>query len=459
MYTRKNLVMNLALTVLILIGNYAALASCDKTKGQYECEAGINDNFAYPIEAASPSLELIDWIIIHDTSGRGPINFDEIPGENGVGDNSWFAHTFNICTQSGCLMSCCGKNITCAELEMHIKLTTVNPNGGTDSIGFVDISTGTVVWNQKISSLVPGGWSTGGTQAIIVLDLDNLPSWNGVTSVLQNINDEGSLDVYIQADTGVDYMILRVECCSCPCIEPPDNLVAWWPLDENTGNISADIVGGNNGQWIGSPSPVVGKVDGALSVSGPSKHVEVPDDSDLNFGMGDFSIDCWIRTETTTGVQMFIDKRSSGPDSNVHGYALYLYNGNLTLQLSDGTGGVRNYFSSLNVTPEEWHMVAATVERSIPTSLGYLVFYVDDVNQVIISNSLPGDLTNNGDLMFGNDLFFIHYSFSGYIDEVEMFNRALTASEVLQIYQANSAGKCKWLFRTAVSPRIWQLYK
>jgi hypothetical protein len=80
--------------------------------------------------------------------------------------------------------------------------------------------------------------------------------------------------------------------CNCSyCVRAPQDLVAWWPLDETGGGISEDIAGDNDGVWIGSPTPVAGMVGGALNFNGSSQYVDVPNSPELNFGTGDLSID------------------------------------------------------------------------------------------------------------------------------------------------------------------------
>ena len=69
------------------------------------------------------------------------------------------------------------------------------------------------------------------------------------------------------------------------CVDPPSDMVAWWPLDETQGSTANDIAGSfdNDGTWTGSPGMVTGKVAGALSFNG-SNYVEVSPQTELDFG-------------------------------------------------------------------------------------------------------------------------------------------------------------------------------
>lgn len=220
------------------------------------------------------------------------------------------------------------------------------------------------------------------------------------------------------------------------CIEPPSGLMAWWPLDENS-SPAQDIIGGNNGAWMGNPTPEQSHVDGFLSFDSASDYINVPNNSTLNVGTGDFSIDAWVKkTSGLNGVHTIVDKRSTQ-----QGYSLYLYNGKLGLQLSDGNG-YDNYNSDLYISDSGWNFVAVTVDRDNPNGL---VFYVNGNQQTMDPTDHPGSLDNNHALLIGgNCVSGSNYFFNkGSIDEVELFNRALLPTEINSIYGAGTAGKCK----------------
>lgn len=85
------------------------------------------------------------------------------------------------------------------------------------------------------------------------------------------------------------------------CTTPPSGLVSWWPLDETSGTAAADIVDANAGLHIGAPTPVAGKVAGALSFDGGTDFVEVSDAANLDI-TNEITIDAWIKpTESKLG--------------------------------------------------------------------------------------------------------------------------------------------------------------
>jgi Concanavalin A-like lectin/glucanases superfamily len=117
-----------------------------------------------------------------------------------------------------------------------------------------------------------------------------------------------------------------------------------------------------------------GEVDGALCFNGQSNHVDVPTYGAINFATGNFSLDLWVRRNAgASGVETLIDKRVDVPQ--IRGYSLFLFNGQIGLQLADGT--FANYLSQPTVpTDGLWHHVAVTVNRG--NSAGGR-FYLDGV--------------------------------------------------------------------------------
>ncbi|MEK7682384.1 MAG: LamG domain-containing protein, partial [Chloroflexota bacterium] len=248
------------------------------------------------------------------------------------------------------------------------------------------------------------------------------------------------------------------------CAPLPSGLVHWWTFNETSGARCDDIIGSRNGIAIGGqiggtgPASVTGMVNGALGFDGSSTFVEVPDSlGTLSFGnpTDNFTIDAWIKIDSAdkSGVRSIVDKRVE-TGGGVQGYALILFNGLLFFQLGDGSAATlvcdssptpasscTNYVSSVDVANGNWRSVAVTVQRTGVSP--QVVLYVDGT-AVYSAATRTGNATNNASLMIGRG-YPIAIStpfFKGAIDEVEIFNRALTQSEVQSISDAFSAGKC-----------------
>ena len=242
-----------------------------------------------------------------------------------------------------------------------------------------------------------------------------------------------------------------------PCVPPPPGLVAWWPLDEAAGATNAQDIAPAPFSWVNDkgtmlpgpvnstgPMAVAPKVgSGALYFFGP--YIEVPHSVDLAFA-GSFSIDAWIQVvdcghagggtyatvvdkwdpATQTGVSFFVD------------------------QPTPATGWLKLQWNSVVFTSTNSFPTATN-----PTNLGpwiHVAVTVDQANQVgtfYINGAVAGTFTppasgvmNAVPLWIG--LGRVSPSMCELaIDELELFDRALTAQEVLQLYAADAAGKCR----------------
>jgi hypothetical protein len=247
--------------------------------------------------------------------------------------------------------------------------------------------------------------------------------------------------------------------CKTKCVQPPSNMTAWWRLDETSGTTAWDLAGVfNNGTHQNGPTPTLGMVAGALHFDGVDDHVRVPDHAELNAGTGHFTLDAWVRTQSS-GLVVLVDKRS-GPIPK--GYSLYLFNGRLGFQMANGFPPTTtvcapspspnfpcvNYVAppTSNVADGQWHHVAAVVDRNDTT--GGVRLYVDGAlvfTGAPIVAPLPDNVDNPSDLYLGVQTPAMGGGgfFPGDLDEVELFKRALTQAEIQAIFHAGAAGKCK----------------
>lgn len=226
---------------------------------------------------------------------------------------------------------------------------------------------------------------------------------------------------------------------STACVNAPPGLVGWWPLDETSGTIAADISGaGHHGTHQGDPAPTAGKVAGALSFNGSTDYVEVPDHPDLNFGTNDnFSIDAWVNVgATVSAVTHIVGKGAFGPYST--GYSFFFEGEHLGAGI--GQFGFIAFPGPTVPFDGSWHHVAVVVDRS-----SSVTFYID--GGLVYEDRFPTvgwEASNNLNLRIG-----LTYPNSATgdtpfaIDELEIFNRALTPAEIRSIYNAGSAGKCE----------------
>lgn len=218
------------------------------------------------------------------------------------------------------------------------------------------------------------------------------------------------------------------------CVDLPGGAISWWSGDGN----AQDIQGNNHGTLQSGTTFAPGMVDLAFSFDGNDDVVEVANSPSVNVGTGDFSIDAWIQT-SSPDLQTIIDKRAYSPAEL--GYHFFTGQMGLGFQMADG-GSNLNYDSGIYINDGNFHHVAVTVHRN--SSDGGKLFVDGAVVLVFDPTSYSDNLDNTADFLIGaHSLNYPDYGFQGLLDEIDFFNRALTENEILAIFNAGSAGKCK----------------
>ncbi|HEX9670578.1 MAG TPA: LamG domain-containing protein [Thermoanaerobaculia bacterium] len=243
------------------------------------------------------------------------------------------------------------------------------------------------------------------------------------------------------------------------CINTPQGLVAWWPLDETSGATSfQDIITGNDATPFGSPvsaaqapQPVSGKVDGAIHFpkfgNGLSGARVSPQGPLTTIGSADFTIDAWVTFAPgpANEPRYIVNKFDSTQDK---GYAFYIMSpgipGNERLEFKWGDGiNVSTVQTIVTVIPGQWHHVAVASARNLGGNPLDIRLYVNGVQQGQQTGNPPGlsSLINTVALEIGWQPGTIDEPIT--IDELEIFDRALMPQEIQDIVNAGSAGKCK----------------
>lgn len=225
-----------------------------------------------------------------------------------------------------------------------------------------------------------------------------------------------------------------------PCCKPPEGLVSWWPFDEKSGTLVKDIVGSNDGTNEGGATPAIGKVGVSLLFNGNNQRVSVADHFSLNFGSGgSFTIDCWVRLDSAmSGIGTIVEKWN--PDNHV-GFRLFHRSGILFFVMSDGSTNTFSYISTNKLSENSWQFLAVTVDRNIDEGHVY-VNGMEDGGLFVPSTNAPGSISNTFPVFIGGNLS-AKQGLRGRIDELEIFERALTPHEIECIFLGGPAGKCK----------------
>lgn len=228
------------------------------------------------------------------------------------------------------------------------------------------------------------------------------------------------------------------------CVSAPAGMVMWLPFDETTGTTSANLkAAAFPGARVGGPVVVPGQyVANSLNFNGVNQYVAVPDYPGIDIGTNALSIDTWVKRPhgaPDSPPSAILDKQD--PLSGI-GYGLFLNSGNLTLQLADSFGLLQAVDTVGSVPADgQWHFVAVTVNRASSTGG---CFYVDGaLTSTFNPSATQGSLANTSPLYVGASPAGGGVPWTGGLDEVEVFSRALSAGEIQNIFNAHTYGKCK----------------
>ncbi len=155
-----------------------------------------------------------------------------------------------------------------------------------------------------------------------------------------------------------------------------------------------------------------------------TSHVEVENRADLNFAMmQSFSVVVWARPSSLPGHWAGIVAKSRESDSGWYG--IYISPDNRwTFRNSDATKNV----TGGTVTPNEWQQIVVVQDGDRLTR----TLYVNSMQVADARAAQPADAT--GPLWIGQGNAS-EEAFAGNLDEVRIYNRALTADDVKRLYQ------------------------
>src|SRR5436309_8935849 len=203
-----------------------------------------------------------------------------------------------------------------------------------------------------------------------------------------------------------------------PASAQTPGLVAAYAFNEGSGTTVADISGNdNNGTISAATWTTAGRFGNALVFNGTSARVTVPDAASLQLTTG-MTLEAWVfPTATLTNWRAIVDK-------NVDGYYLMASTDQSDRPSAGGTwvGGNQNTYGPSVVEVNTWTHLAATFDGET------VRLYVNGAEVASQAQTTPL-ATTTGTLQIGGDSY-PNELFAGRIDEVRIYNRALSAAEI-----------------------------
>jgi hypothetical protein len=220
---------------------------------------------------------------------------------------------------------------------------------------------------------------------------------------------------------------------------PSTGLVAAFGFEEASGTTaldsSEDPRNGTFGGAGASPTRVaIGKIGRALSFDGGDV-ISVTDGAagtklDLTNGM---TIEAWVNPSAMSGWESVVYKDRGGAGTGLLSYAMYAHDGGANTPpagyVRTSAGGPDRGIQGLTRLPlNVWSHIAVTYQTAVGGST--LRFYVGGVLVGTINGANQNILQGNQPLRIGSSNASISERFNGMIDEVRIYNRALSAAEI-----------------------------
>ncbi|MGC0406190.1 beta-xylosidase [Streptomyces sp. SAI-126] len=222
----------------------------------------------------------------------------------------------------------------------------------------------------------------------------------------------------------------------------PADLLLHYGFDETGGNITVDSSGhGYHGTYAGTPSFGTGVGGGSFKMSGDanSPYVKIPNGVLRN--AGSVTVSTYAKWKGGSSFQWLF---GLGPDSDKYLFATPSNGGNsLYSAITKASWSAESKLTAgSQLTPGEWRHVTVTLDGST----GALVLYVDGVEAARTTTTVkPSELYDaNKDYSgyIGKSLYSADPAFGGEVDDFRIYDRALSAAEVMEL-SGNTAGIAK----------------
>ncbi|KKQ25115.1 MAG: hypothetical protein US39_C0011G0021, partial [Microgenomates group bacterium GW2011_GWC1_37_12b] len=204
--------------------------------------------------------------------------------------------------------------------------------------------------------------------------------------------------------------------------------VGYWKLDENTSTSANDSSGNDNTATLtNTPNWTPGKFGSGVLFSGSDQHLTRADDADFDFADdADVTWETWFKHSTASAQEIIMSKYQEA------GYKIIMESdGDITCALDyDSTWTPTDSATSTAATYDDgnWHHIAC-----VKLGATSLTLYIDGLS-IITDSSLTATntLTNADPVYFGIDADGTSNDFTGSLDDIKIYNYALTSGQIIQ---------------------------
>lgn len=207
-----------------------------------------------------------------------------------------------------------------------------------------------------------------------------------------------------------------------PQVDLNEGLLAYYPFNGNSVDVSGS---GNDGTVFGAilAEDRFENPNSAYFFDGIDDYIRVPDDNSLDFTDA-FTITAWINSNNNSGPKGIVN------DSQLS-YYFKIHNDSdkLRIELTNSSGNIVELEGNTSIPLDTWTFVAVTFGN------GFAKLYVD--GELDSQVSVSGNLESGGDpILVGTNGEGSGESFSGFIDELRIYNITLNDESIKKLFTA-----------------------
>ena len=318
-------------------------------------------------------------------------------------------------------------------------------------------------------------WSTGATTASITVSPNQTTNYTvTVTNGSTTFADSATVNVLNpQINNGQDTTICKGESVVltakgltnqniCSKSQLPSNLqqglVAFYPF---CGNANDESGNANNGTVNGATLTTdrFGNANSAYSFNGSTDYINITNYQSFNFGINSFSISSWFKTAFSSSPQRILSHGHSNWSSGFL-YGLNWSTSKFSFGVAESVPSNSSLVNTMNSFDDNnWHNAICVVDKTNNKLMVYVDGNLQSItkypssggtiigNYLDLSTILNATANSNSTVNIGTK-FINDEAFNGKIDDINIYNRALSASEIQQLYTLGTATSASYLWST-----------
>ena len=258
-----------------------------------------------------------------------------------------------------------------------------------------------------------------------------MPGQTSRTLLLPNVGYGYAGNYYVQVSAGGQTINSTPATLTVLPASLQSGLIAYYPFNGNANDASGN---GHNGTIVNAvlASDRFGNPNNCYSFNGINSYITITNSFDLS-PVGDFSISVWLRQNSSSLPEVIVSKSLAGDNST--GWFIALEPPNW-LQFQAAPYFESNSPTIIRPPTNEWDHATFTFTRSTGLCRSYLNgVLVDSRTRNYSSSVSPRNLTIGAQEYWSVGQY--NYFFNGQLDDIRIYNRALSASEILSLYNSS----------------------